>query len=217
MASRVTGAVVALIWVALVSSAWGAAARPIRILALGTSLTQGYGLPPGTEIPILLEERLRAARVNAVVINAGVSGDTSAGGLARLDWSLADRPDAAIVEFGGNDALRGLAPEETEKNIAAILDRLKSSGMPVLLLGMMAPRNLGPEYGAQFNAIYPRLAKKYATIFYPFVLSGVAMDARLNQSDGIHPNVAGEKAVADRIFPDVLKLVARARGGTLGR
>jgi acyl-CoA thioesterase-1 len=185
-----------------------AAGTPIKILALGTSLTQGYGLPPGTELTVLLETRLRARHIDAKVINAGVSGDTSAGGFARLDWSLADHPDAAIVELGGNDALRGLPPDETEKNLRAILGKLKAQRIPVLLLGMMAPRNYGPEYDAQFDAIYPKLAKEFGVLFYPFVLNGVAMQAKLNQADGIHPNPAGEKIVADRIFPDVLKLVA---------
>ena len=188
-----------------------AAAAQIKILALGTSLTQGYGLPPGTELTALLEARLRARHVDAKLINAGVSGDTSAGGLSRLDWSLADHPDAAIVELGGNDALRGLPPEQTEKNLAAILLKLKTQRVPVLLLGMMAPRNFGPEYTTQFDAIYPRLAKQFGTLFYPFVLNGVAMQAKLNQADGIHPNPEGEKIVADRIFPDVLMLVGEVK------
>jgi acyl-CoA thioesterase-1 len=187
------------------------AAAPIKILALGTSLTQGYGLPPGTELTALLEAQLKARQINAKVINAGVSGDTSAGGLSRLDWSLADHPDAAIVELGGNDALWGLPPEQTEKNLRTILGKLREQHIPVLLLGMMAPRNLGPEYTAQFDAIYPKLASQFGVLFYPFVLNGVAMQAKLNQADGIHPNPAGEKIVADRIFPDVLKLVAEVK------
>jgi acyl-CoA thioesterase-1 len=197
-----------------VTFAHGAFSHPVRILAFGTSLTQGYGLPPGTELTALIETRLRAAGVDARLINAGVSGDTSADGLARVDWSLAERPDAAIVEFGGNDALRGLAPEETERNLSAILSKLKARNIPVLVLGMMAPRNLGSEYAAQFDAIYPALAKQYGTLFYPFVLNGVAMDAKLNQPDGIHPNQAGEKIVADRIFPDVLRLARLVRTGS---
>lgn len=188
-----------------------AAAGQIKILAFGTSLTQGYGLPPGTELTSLLEARLKARHIDAKVINAGVSGDTTAGGLSRLDWSLADHPDAAILELGGNDALRGLPPEQTEKNLGAILSKLRAQRIPVLLLGMMAPRNFGPEYAAQFDAIYPRLAKQFDVLFYPFVLNGVAMQARLNQADGIHPNPEGEKIVADRIFPDVLKLVAEVK------
>ena len=188
-----------------------AEAAQIKILAFGTSLTQGYGLPPGTELTSLLEARLKARHVDAKVINAGVSGDTTAGGLSRLDWSLADHPDAAILELGGNDALRGLPPEQTEKNLRAILVKLRAQRIPVLLLGMMAPRNFGPEYAAQFDAIYPRLAKQFDVLFYPFVLNGVAMQAKLNQADGIHPNPEGEKIVADRIFPDVLKLVAEVK------
>jgi acyl-CoA thioesterase-1 len=186
-------------------------ASPIRILALGTSLTQGLGLPPGSELTALLEARLKAEGIDATVINAGVSGDSSAGGLARLDWSLADNPHAAIVELGSNDALRGIAPQETEKNLSAILSKLQSRHIPVLLLGMKAPRNLGPEYDAQFDAIYPKLARKFDTLFYPFVLDGVAMNAKLNQADGIHPNPAGEKIIADRLFPDVLALVQKVK------
>ena len=210
-ASRsIVGASLCLLLAVFLDSASGAA-TPIKILALGTSLTQGYGLPPGTELTALLEAQLKARRIAAKVINAGVSGDTSAGGLSRLDWSLADRPDAAIVELGGNDALRGLPPEQTEKNLRAILGKLKENHIPVLLLGMMAPRNFGPEYAAQFDAIYPRLAREFGVLFYPFVLNGVAMEAKLNQADGIHPNPAGERIVANRIFPDVLKLVAEVR------
>ena len=174
---------------------------------IGTSLTQGYGLPPGTEIPVVLQARLKAAGVNATVINAGVSGDTSAGGLARLDWSLADHPDAAIIELGSNDALRGVDPRDTDKNLTAILTKLKSAHVAVLLLGMRAPRNLGPEYAAQFDPIYPRLAKQFAVPLYPFVLDGVALNPKLNQADGIHPNPAGVKIVVERMFPYVMKLV----------
>ena len=188
-------------------------AAPVKILALGTSLTQGLGLPPGTELTALLQARLRASGIDATVINAGVSGDTSAGGLSRLDWSLADNPNAAIVELGSNDALLGLNPSQTEKNLSAILAKLKAAHIPVLLLGMRAPRNLGPEYSAAFDPIYPRLAKLYGDDLYPFVLDGVALNPRLNQADGIHPNPAGEKIVADHIYPHVLKLVAAAKGG----
>ena len=200
-------------FVALLALSFAASAHaaPIRILALGTSLTQGLGLPPGTELTALLEAKLKAKGVDATVINAGVSGDSTAGGLARLDWSLADNPHAAIVELGSNDALRGIAPQETEKNLSAILSKLQDRHIPVLLLGMKAPRNLGPEYDAAFDAIYPKLAKKYDTLFYPFVLDGVAMNAKLNQADGIHPNPAGEKIIADRLFPDVLQLAQKVK------
>jgi acyl-CoA thioesterase-1 len=201
--------ILALILLSL-SVAAAAGAAPVKILALGTSLTQGLGLPPGTELTALLQARLRASGIDATVINAGVSGDTSAGGLSRLDWSLADHPDVAMVELGSNDALLGLNPAQTEKNLSAILARLKAAHIPVLLLGMRAPRNLGPEYAAQFDPIYPKLARQYGDDLYPFVLDGVALNAKLNQADGIHPNPAGEKIVADRIYPYVLKLVAEA-------
>ncbi|MGH6870277.1 MAG: arylesterase [Rhizomicrobium sp.] len=182
-------------------------APPVKILMLGTSLTQGYGLPPGTEIPAVLQARLRTAGVDATVINAGVSGDTSAGGLARLDWSLADRPNAAIVELGSNDALRGIDPRDTRKNLAAILAKLKAAHVAVLMMGMQAPRNLGPEFAAQFDPIYPTLAKQFGVALYPFVLDGVALNPKLNQADGIHPNPAGVAIIVERIFPYVLKLV----------
>lgn len=185
-----------------------AAAAPIKILALGTSLTQGYGVPPGFDFTVVLQARLKAAGIDAKVINAGVSGDTSAGGLARLDWSLADHPDAAIVELGSNDALRGQSPAQTEANIAAVLTKLKAAHVPVLLTGMKAPRNLGAEYAAQFDPIYPRLAKKFGVLFYPFILDGVAMNAKLNQADGIHPNPAGVKIVVEKMLPSVKRLVA---------
>ncbi|MEI9994087.1 MAG: arylesterase [Rhizomicrobium sp.] len=186
-------------------------AAPVKILALGTSLTQGYGVPPGFDFTVVLEARLRASGIDAKVINAGVSGDTSAGGLARLDWSLADRPDAAILELGSNDALRGQSPAQTESNIAAVLTKLKAAHVPVLLTGMLAPRNFGPEYAAQFDPIYPRLAKRFDVLFYPFILDGVAMNPKLNQADGIHPNPAGVRIVVERILPYVKRLVAQAR------
>ena len=188
-----------------------AAARPVKILALGTSLTQGYGLPPGTEFTLQLQAALKKAGIDAVVENAGVSGDTSAGGLSRLDWSLADRPDAAIVELGSNDMLRALPPQETEKNLRAILTRLKEAHIPVLLVGMKAQRNLGRDYVSQFDGIYPRLAKDYGVLFYPFLLDGVALNPKLNQADGMHPNPEGVKIIVARILPLVKKLVTEAQ------
>jgi acyl-CoA thioesterase I len=196
---------------AFVMAMSAADAATVKILALGTSLTQGLGVPPGLDLIAVLETRLKASGLDVKFINAGVSGDTSAGGLARLDWSLADRPQAAIIELGSNDALRGQAPAETEKNLAAILTRLKSAHVAVLLTGMKAPRNLGPEYDAQFDAIYPRLAKRFDVLFYPFILDGVAADPKLNQADGIHPNPAGVKIIADRMLPYVKRLVLEAK------
>jgi acyl-CoA thioesterase-1 len=188
-----------------------AAATPVKILMIGTSLTQGYGLPPGTEIPAVLQAKLKAAGFDADVINAGVSGDTSAGGLARIDWSLADHPNVAVVELGSNDALRGINPADTQKNLSAILAKLKAAHVPVLLMGMRAPRNLGPEYAAQFDPMYAKLAAQFGVLLYPFVLDGVALNPKLNQADGIHPNPTGVKIIVDKIFPDVQKLVAEAK------
>jgi acyl-CoA thioesterase-1 len=187
------------------------AAAPLRILGLGDSLMQGYGLPPGGDFPARLQAKLAADGINVQIVNAGVSGDTSAGGLARLDWSLADHPDAAIVELGSNDALRGTDPAETEKNLDAILAKLKAANVPVLLAGMMAPRNLGPDYVKKFDAIYPRLAKKYGVLFYPFFLDGVATNPKLNQKDGMHPNPQGVEIIVARIEPFVKQLIAKTR------
>jgi acyl-CoA thioesterase-1 len=189
----------------------GALAAPVRILALGTSLTQGYGLPPGTEFTVQLQAALKAAGIDAVVDNAGVSGDTSTDGLSRLDWSLAGHPDALILELGSNDMLRGIAPSLTEKNLRAILDRLKAAHIAVLLTGMKAQRNLGPDYVKAFDGIYPHLAKDYGVLFYPFILDGVAMNPKLNQADGMHPNPAGVKIIVARILPLVKKLVAEVK------
>lgn len=186
----------------------GAAAKPIKILALGTSLTQGFNLPPGTDFTSVLQARLRAKGDDVSVINGGVSGDTSAGGLARLDWSLGDA-DAAIVEFGSNDALRGLDVGQTRSNLDAILVKLKARKIPVLFTGMKSPRNLGPEYVAAFDAVYPELAKKHRVLFYPFFLEGVAANLKLNQRDGIHPNEEGTQVIVRGMAPYVEKLIAQ--------
>ncbi len=193
-----------------------AEARPIKILAMGTSLTQGYGLPPGTEFTTQLQAALKAQGIDAEIVNAGVSGDTSSGGLSRLDWSLADHPDAAILELGSNDMLRGVPPRVTEKNLRAILATLQKDHVPVLFTGMHAQRNLGADYVAEFDAIYPRLAKEYPVIFYPFILDGVALNPKLNQADGLHPNPAGVKIIVARILPDVKKLIAEASAAKNG-
>ncbi len=186
-----------------------AAAAPIRILAFGTSLMEGYGLAPGTEFTTVLERRLKQAGIAASVINAGVSGDTSSDGLSRLDWSLADRPDAVILELGSNDALRGIDPALTEKNLSAILGKLRAAHLPTLLIGMKAPRNLGPDYAKAFDSLYPRLAARFGVLLYPFMLDGVALNPKLNQADGIHPNPAGVKIIVERMLPYVRKLVAK--------
>ncbi len=199
-----------------ISPIGGNAAGPLRILALGDSLTQGYGLAAGWDFPAQLEDALRARGHDVIVINAGVSGDTSAGGLARLDWSLAgdfdSGPDAAIVEFGGNDALRGLPPQETQSNLDAMLAKLGERNIPVLLAGMKSPRNMGPEYATEFDAVFPRLAEKYDVLFYPFFLDGVVLAPALMQDDGIHANEQGMAEIVARIVPLAEELIARARG-----
>jgi acyl-CoA thioesterase-1 len=191
-----------------------AAERPLRILAFGDSLTQGYGVPPGDDFPAVLEHALKAKGVNVTVVNAGVSGDTSAGGLARLEWSLQDAknpPDAAIVELGANDGLRGLPVEDMTKNLDTILTRFKARGIPVLLAGMKAPRNYGDAYAKQFDAVYPQLAKKYGVLLYPFFLDGVVLDTTLLQPDGLHPNPKGVDVIVRNMTPMVIRLVEQAK------
>lgn len=191
-----------------------AAERTIRILAFGDSLTQGYGVPPGLDFPTRLEAALKAKGLKIAVVNAGVSGDTSAGGLARLDWSLGDAknaPDAAIVELGANDGLRGLAPSEMEKNLDGILGKLKARNIPVLLTGMKSPRNLGASYATEYDAVFPRLAKKYGALFYPFFLEGVVLDRALIQPDGLHPNPKGVEVIVKNITPLAMKLAQQAQ------
>ena len=186
--------------------------RSLRLLVLGDSLVAGYGLAVADGFVAQLQEALRSRGLRVSVQDAGVSGDTSAGGLARLDWALAEKPDAAIVELGGNDGLRGLAPAATRANLNAILDRLAARGIPTLLAGMLAPPNLGAEYGREFASVYQDLARTRPDIvFYPFFLEGVAGDASLNQADGIHPNPAGVRAIVGRILPSVDALLARVR------
>jgi acyl-CoA thioesterase-1 len=189
-----------------------AAAEPARILALGDSLTAGYGLAAADGFVAQLQRALDESGLAATVIDGGVSGDTTAGGLARLDWALADQPDAVILELGANDGLRGLDPAATRANLDAMLSRLGAADTPVLLAGMLAPPNLGAEYGAEFNRIYPELAAQHGVALYPFFLDGVAADAALNQGDGIHPNAAGVRRIVERMLPDVIRLIEQARG-----
>ena len=182
-------------------------ADPVRILAFGDSLTAGFGLSQEDGFAAQLDRALAQAGVEAEVINGGVSGDTTAGGLARLDWALADDPDLVILELGANDGLRGLDPAETRANLDAMLTRLRESDVPVLLAGMLAPPNLGPEFGKAFNAVYPELAERHDVALFPFFLDGVATDPALNQPDGIHPNRAGVAVIVDRILPHLLPLI----------
>ncbi|WP_422004964.1 arylesterase [Pyruvatibacter mobilis] len=186
----------------------------VKVVALGTSLTAGYGLEQAEGFVPQLQAALEAKGLDVEVENAGVSGDTSAGGLARLDWSIDDDVDAVIVELGSNDALRGFDPQQTRDNLTAILEALAARDLPVLLTGMLAPPNLGEEYGTEFAAIYPDLASRYGVLFYPFFLEGVAADAALNQPDGIHPNADGVQVIVEAITPYAVQLVEHARKDT---
>ena len=183
-----------------------------RLLVLGDSLVAGYGLPPGQSLPDQLQRDLATRGVSVAVINAGVSGDTTAGGLTRLDWSLADNPDAVIIVLGGNDMLRGLPPEGTAANLDDIVSRIRERDIEVLLAGMMAPRNLGPAYVEAFDAIYPALARRHDIEFYRFFLDGVALDPALNLDDGLHPNKQGIREISRRMLPVVERLLARLGG-----
>ena len=189
-----------------------AAGEP-RIVVLGDSLTAGFGLAREDAFPARLEAALRAQGHRWQVVDAGISGDTSAGGRARLDWVLADRPEIVIVELGANDGLRGLPTERMEANLDAILARIGESGASILLAGMRAPANFGAEYAAAFRAVYERLAARHRVALYPFFLEGVAMEPALNQPDGIHPNAAGVDEIVRRILPHVVALVLRRKGG----
>ena len=185
-------------------------AQTLHIMAFGDSLTAGLGLDPAQAFPARLEAALKARGHDIVIANAGVSGDTSAAGADRLDWSLAPETDAVIVELGSNDALRGIDPAETEKALDDILSVLKARRLPVLLAGMLAPRNLGADYGKKFDAIFPRLAEKHGVLFYPFFLDGVAAEPTLNQPDGLHPNSKGVDMIVARILPITEDLVKQA-------
>ncbi len=190
----------------LILSVWPAAAddKPV-IIAFGDSLSAGFGLDEADSFPVRLEAALRADGVDARVVNSGVSGDTTAGGRARLNWSLPDDADLVILELGANDGLRGIDPAETEANLDGILMALASRDIPVLFTGMLAPPNLGREYAAAFDAVFPRLATRHDVVFYPFFLEGVAAERSLNQPDGIHPNAAGVDRIVSRILPFVLR------------
>lgn len=179
----------------------------IRIAVLGDSLGAGRGLPAGKAFPARLEKALSKQGYDVDVLDMSVSGDTTAGGLARLEWLLEAQPDMVIVELGGNDALRGLDPERTRANLDAILTRLKKVDITVLLAGMRAPRNLGKDYYNKFDRIYPELADKHDVALYPFFLEGVAGNSEMNQSDGIHPTAEGVEEIVHRILPMVRRLL----------
>jgi acyl-CoA thioesterase-1 len=202
-ARRLAAAFVALLLIPLA----GEAAGPPRILAFGDSLTAGFGLAAEQALPVRLAAKLKSEGVEATIVNAGVSGETTAGGLARLDWTLAERPDIVILELGANDALRGIDPNVTRANLDNMLAKLKATGVKILLVGMRAPTNWGVEYKRQFDTIYPELAQKYGVPLDPFVLDGVAMNPDLNQSDMLHPNERGVDVIAARMAPYVKRLI----------
>jgi acyl-CoA thioesterase-1 len=188
-----------------------ALAHPLRILALGDSLTAGFGLGPGQGFVPQLQKALNEKGIQAEVLDGGVSGDTTAGGLSRLDWALADKPDLVILELGANDMLRGTDPEETRANLDAMLAKLKAAKARVLLAGMRAAPSLGADYALAFEAIYRDLAAKYDVPLYSFFLEGVAADPKLTQPDGLHPNEAGVAEIVRRILPHVLAAAGFAR------
>ena len=201
-----------MLWVACgaVLLASGAARAETRLAVLGDSLSAGYGLAPGEAFPARLEAALAADGFDVRVINAGVSGDTTAGGRRRLDWLLADAPDAVIVELGANDGLRGIHRDQVFANLDAILTRLASEGVAVLLTGMRAPPNYGFAYADAFKAVYPELAARHGVALYPFFLDGVAARPELNQNDGLHPNARGVAVIVEGILPDVKRLLEAA-------
>ena len=204
-AGRAIGALVAAAGLLAAAGFAPAAAEPIHIVALGDSLTAGYGLSREDSFPAQLERRLRAAGHDATVVNAGVSGDTSAGGAARIEWLLSETPDLVIVELGANDGLRGLDPAATEANLDKIIRVARDAGARVLLAGMLAPPNLGRDYGAEFNAVFPDLAEAHDVVYYPFFLDGVAAESGYDIGDGLHPNAAGIAVIVERILPYVVR------------
>jgi acyl-CoA thioesterase-1 len=185
--------------------------KPLKIVAFGDSLTAGFQLPASAAFPARLEQALKAKGIAAVVANAGVSGDTASGGLARVAWSVPADTDAVILELGANDMLRGVDPKVTRASLDGIIKALKSRGIEVLLAGMRAAPNLGPDYQRAFDAIYPELASRYDLVFYPFFLDGVVTDARYNLNDGLHPNRQGVDLIVGRIMPKVDELITRVR------
>ncbi len=187
------------------------ASQPLRIVVLGDSLVAGLGLKPSEAFPAQLERALKERGHDVEVINAGVSGDTTAGGLDRVGWAVPERTGAVILELGANDALRGLDPRRARSNLDKIITTLKAGGAEVLLAGMLAPRNLGEPYTRAFDAIYPELAAKHGLLLYPFFLDGVAMNAKLNLDDGLHPNSRGVAEITKKILPSVEQLIERAR------
>lgn len=188
-----------------------AVAEPLRIVALGDSLSAGYQLPAAAAFPVQLEAALTERGHEVEVVNAGVSGDTTSGGLARLDWSVGEDADAVIVELGANDALRGLPVASARSNLEAIVSRLRERGLPVLVAGMRAPRNLGPDYVEAFDAMFGEIAETHDALLYPYFLEGIPMSAETVLPDGIHPTAKGVAIIVEGILPRVEELIAQAR------
>ena len=184
------------------------AARPLKLVAFGDSLSAGYNLPGSAAFPTVLEQALRQKGAAVEIVNAGVSGDTTQGGLERLDWSVPDGTDGVILELGANDALRGVDPAQTRQALEAMITRLKERKIPVMLAGMYAPRNLGEDYAKRFDAIYRELAEKHGLVLYPFFLEGIAGDRALNQADGLHPTAEGVTVIVRNILPTVERFIA---------
>ena len=205
-------AVFAFLATVVIGTGAQAFAEPYRIVGFGDSLMAGYQLGPGESFPEKLQAALSATGRDVEVIGAGVSGDTTSGGLARLDWSVPDGTDLVILELGANDMLRGIAPDLTEKNLDSMLARLRDRNIGVLLAGMLAAPNLGPDYAQAFNGLYDRLAQKYDVPLYPFFLDGVAGERSLVQSDGMHPTAEGIDIMVERMLPTVEKVIDASSG-----
>ena len=183
----------------------------MKIVVIGDSLSAGYQLPESAAFPAQLEKALRAKGLNVEIANAGVSGDTASGGLSRLNWSVPDGTDAVILELGANDMLRIVPPEVTRKALDEIIRQLKARNIAVMLCGMMAAPNLGPDFVRAFNPIYPELASNHGLVFYPFFLDGIAADPKLNQRDGLHPTAEGVAVIVKRMLPKTEELIARVQ------
>ena len=210
--AALVGLLLSLAVMHMVNGATAAAGRTLKLVALGDSLTAGYNLPGPAAFPTVLETALRARGHKVEIANAGVSGDTASGGLERLDWSVPDGTDGVILELGANDMLRGTDPAVTRAALDTIITKLKARGIPVMLAGMYAARNMGPDYVRRFDAIHPELAAKHGLVLYPFFLDGVAGEARLALPDGLHPTAEGVRLVVQRILPSVERFLARLGG-----
>ncbi|KPF45031.1 arylesterase [Rhizobium sp. AAP43] len=202
----------AVILTGILTGATGVSAQNLQLVGFGDSLMAGYQLPQEDALPAQLQRKLAEKGHELSITNAGVSGDTTSGGLSRVDWSVPDGTDGVILELGANDALRGVPPDQTERNLEQIIRQLKARGIPVFLVGMMAPPNMGDDYGQKFNAIYPRLAEKHQLPLYPFIMEGVITERSLLLEDGMHPNTKGLDLISTRMLPLVETWVKTIEG-----